>query len=87
MAHGCKLPPIHCRGQLAFSGESVITASTAGGRWVTPPNRAVWIPPLVFHETSASADVTMHSVFVRADLAATLPQAVTRWRCRRCCVR
>lgn len=67
----------HSRGQLAFSGESVITVSTAGGRWVTPPNRAVWIPPQVFHETSASADVTMHSVFVREDLTATLPQAVT----------
>lgn len=35
------------------------------------------MPPLVLHETSASADVTMHSVFVRADLAATLPRAVT----------
>ena len=81
------MPPIHNRDQLAFFGESVITVSTAGGRWVTPPNRAVWMPPLVLHETSASAEVTMHSVFVREDLAATLPQAVTLWRCRRCCVR
>ena len=67
----------HSRGQLAFSGEGVITVSTAGGRWVTPPNRAVWIPPQVFHETSAAADVTMHSVFVDESLAASLPQAVT----------
>lgn len=67
----------HSRGQLAFSGEGVITVTTAGGRWVTPPNRAVWIPPLVFHETSAVADVTMHSVFVQDNIAAGLPRAVT----------
>jgi AraC-like DNA-binding protein len=67
----------HSRGQLAFSGEGVITVSTAGGRWVTPPNRAVWIPPRVFHETSAAVDIHLHSVFVREDLARTLPQAVT----------
>jgi len=46
-----------------------------------PADWAVWIPPLVFHETSASADVSMHSVFVREDLAATLPQAVTAAAC------
>jgi AraC-like DNA-binding protein len=67
----------HRRGQLAFSGEGVITVSTAGGRWVTPANRAVWVPPMVFHETSAAVGVKMHSVFLREDVAATLPQAVT----------
>lgn len=67
----------HSRGQLAFSGQDVITVTTVGGRWVTPPNRAVWIPPSVFHETSAVADVTMHSVFVQEDMAARLPKAVT----------
>ncbi len=67
----------HRRGQLAFSGEGVITVSTAGGRWVTPPNRAVWVPPMVFHETSAAVGVRMHSVFLREDVAQTLPGAVT----------
>jgi len=67
----------HRRGQLAYSGEGVISVVTSGGRWVTPANRAVWIPPGVPHQTLAEPDTRMHSVYIREDLSQFLPKAVT----------
>ncbi|OLF52645.1 AraC family transcriptional regulator [Pseudomonas chlororaphis] len=40
----------HRRAQLLYGATGVMQVSTRQGRWVVPPQHAVWIPPLVAHE-------------------------------------
>lgn len=63
----------HRRGQLVFSGENVVTVTTGRIRIVVPPNRGVWVPPEVPHETMGHGMIRMQSVFVRPDHAGGLP--------------
>jgi AraC-like DNA-binding protein len=64
----------HRRAQLVFSGENVVTVTTGRSRIVVPPNRGVWVPPEVPHETVGHGVIHMHSVFVRPDHAQHLPK-------------
>ncbi|AKA23101.1 AraC family transcriptional regulator [Pseudomonas chlororaphis] len=49
--HGHLLPSHrHRRAQLLYGATGVMQVSTRDGRWVVPPQRAVWIPPQVNHE-------------------------------------
>lgn len=44
--HGHLLPNhTHRRAQLLYGATGVMQVSTTNGRWVVPPQRAVWIPP------------------------------------------
>ncbi|MES3001015.1 MAG: helix-turn-helix transcriptional regulator [Pseudomonadota bacterium] len=63
----------HRRGQLVFSGENVVTVTTGRIRIVVPPNRGVWVPPEVPHETMGHGMIRMQSVFVRPDHLEGLP--------------
>lgn len=40
----------HRRAQLLYGATGVMQVSTRDGRWVVPPQHAVWIPPEVAHE-------------------------------------
>jgi AraC-like DNA-binding protein/mannose-6-phosphate isomerase-like protein (cupin superfamily) len=40
----------HRRAQLLYGTTGAMQVSTTNGRWVVPPQRAVWIPPRVAHE-------------------------------------
>jgi AraC-like DNA-binding protein len=50
--------------QLAWAAAGVLTVLAAGVTWVLPPTRALWIPAGLPHETSASGQATMRSVYV-----------------------
>jgi len=50
--------------QLAWAAAGVLTVLTAGATWVLPPTRALWIPAGLPHETAASGQATMRSVYV-----------------------
>jgi AraC-like DNA-binding protein/quercetin dioxygenase-like cupin family protein len=71
-------PHRHRRAQLVFAARGVMVVSTPEGTWVVPPNRAVWMPPETEHAIRSWGDVAMRTLYIRADLAATLP--------RQCCV-
>lgn len=74
------LPPHgHRRGQLLYAATGVVTAITAEGSWVVPPQRALWIPPGVTHEVRMNGQVSTRSAYVAraAAAAAGLPP-----RCR-----
>ncbi len=43
----------HRRAQLVHAAEGVLVITTAMGRWVAPPQRAVWVPPGVPHAVSS----------------------------------
>ena len=68
----------HPRGQLIYGISGVLTVHTEAGRWVLPPERAVWVPMGVRHRSDITGPVRMRSLFVSPDAAQALP--------RDCCV-
>jgi AraC-like DNA-binding protein len=64
------LPPhAHRRGQLLYAATGVVTAITAEGSWVVPPQRALWIPPGVIHEVHMDGQVSTRSAYVTRPVA------------------
>ncbi len=67
----------HKRGQLLHATTGVIAVSTPHGAWVTPPMRAVWIPPGTPHSVRMIGPVSTRSVMIEPSLSRALDQ-----RCR-----
>jgi len=42
-------PHYHLEGQLLFATRGVLLVETGERRWVIPPQRALWLPPLQEH--------------------------------------
>jgi AraC-like DNA-binding protein len=64
----------HRRGQLIYASAGSILVTADGGSWVVPPQRAVWVPPLVRHCMQAIGRIEMRTLYFdpqRAPLAAT----------------
>jgi len=59
----------HTDHQLAWASAGVLTVLTEGATWVLPTSRALWIPAGRPHETGASAQATMRSVYVPPGLS------------------
>lgn len=66
---------VHDRDQLVYGSNGVMTVRAASGVWVTPPDRAVWIPSGIEHSIQMSGTVAMRSLYFRARLARGLPRA------------
>jgi AraC-like DNA-binding protein/quercetin dioxygenase-like cupin family protein len=67
----------HGRSQLLYPLSGVVTVATSEGRWMVPPEHALWIPARVPHSVEMLGDVKMRSLYVIADAIAGLPE-----RCR-----
>lgn len=65
---------VHDRDQLVYGSNGVMTVHAASGVWVTPPDRAVWIPSGVEHSIRMSGTVAMRSLYFRVRLARELPR-------------
>lgn len=67
--------PDHChtRSQLLYAMTGVVTVTTAAGRWMVPPEHALWLPAGTVHAVDIFGDVEMRSVYVRPDAVAGLP--------------
>jgi AraC-like DNA-binding protein len=59
--------------QLIYGSFGVMTVTTAGGTWVIPPHRAVWVPAGVEHAIELSGSVLMQSLYLAAGVSAALP--------------
>lgn len=69
----------HERAQLLYAVRGVMRVTTAGGVWVVPPQRAVWIPPGISHHVQAQgAALSIRSLYIRRDALEGLPE--------KCCV-
>lgn len=55
----------HPVGQLIYAATGVMTVTTRDGAWVVPPQRAVWVPPLVTHAIRMTGAVSMRTVYVQ----------------------
>ena len=65
----------HPRAQLIYGISGVLTVITEAGRWLLPPERAVWVPAGVEHRSDISGEVRMRSLFVNAEAARDMPGA------------
>jgi AraC-like DNA-binding protein len=67
----------HGRPQLLCAFSGVLTVATSEGRWMVPPEHALWIPAGVAHSVEMIGPVEMRSLYVAPDAIAGLPK-----RCR-----
>ena len=63
----------HAWHQLVYARAGVMTVSTAGGAWVVPPQRAVWMPAAADHEIRCATAVSMRTLYLAPTIAAPLP--------------
>lgn len=66
-------PHRHSRSQLLYALSGVVMVSTGGGRWMVPPEHAIWLPAGVDHAVEMLGAVQMRSVYVRPGAIAGLP--------------
>ncbi len=66
-------PHRHARAQLVYASRGVMTVTAAAGRWVVPPQRAVWMPAGAEHAIRIERDLSMRSLYIRPDAVAGLP--------------
>jgi AraC-like DNA-binding protein/mannose-6-phosphate isomerase-like protein (cupin superfamily) len=67
--HGC--------GQLIFAASGVMKVDTDSGIWVTPPQRAIWVPAYIEHDIRTVSAVSLRTLYLRCDNEDLLPH-----RCR-----
>jgi len=65
----------HREAQLLFASEGVMQVTTPRGRWLVPPDRAVWLPPRVEHAVDVLIDIEMRALLVDAQWLAVHPEA------------
>jgi AraC-like DNA-binding protein len=59
--------------QLIYAVEGVLTIVSAGGRWVVPPQRGVWVPAGTVHRVAARSAYSLCSLYVSRQLRRALP--------------
>jgi AraC-like DNA-binding protein/quercetin dioxygenase-like cupin family protein len=76
-AEGYKVEPhSHRRAQLLHALSGVVMVSTPGGRWLVPPEHAMWLPAGTVHSVEMLGEVRMRSLYVEAGTVAGLPGRV-----------
>ncbi|MBN9249928.1 MAG: AraC family transcriptional regulator [Mesorhizobium sp. 61-13] len=63
----------HSRSQLLHALTGVVLVKTDYGRWMVPPDHAMWIPAGIEHAVEMLGDVSMRSVYVTPDAIDGLP--------------
>ena len=64
----------HSRSQLLHALTGVVLVRTRYGRWIVPPDHAMWIPAGIEHEVDMLGNVSMRSVYVAPDEIEGLPE-------------
>lgn len=64
----------HSRSQLLYALTGVVMVSTDRGRWMVPPEHAIWLPAGTDHAVEMLGDVQMRSLYVWPDAVEGLPQ-------------
>ena len=62
----------HKRAQLVYAASGVMVVKTRESTWVIPPQRAVWVPSRVDHETRTIGQVAMRTIYVAPRTATQL---------------
>jgi AraC-like DNA-binding protein/mannose-6-phosphate isomerase-like protein (cupin superfamily) len=54
---------MHREAQLVYAARGTMQVTTPGGRWLVPPDRAVWVPALLEHSIDVLADIQMRTLY------------------------
>src|ERR1700739_3535327 len=61
---GVRLDPhMHREAQLVYAARGTMQVTTPEGRWLVPPDRAVWVPPRLEHAIDVLADIEMRTLY------------------------
>lgn len=63
----------HVRAQLLHAIHGVVLIKTRFGRWIVPPDHAMWIPAGIVHAVEMLGDVSMRSIYVLPGAIEGLP--------------
>lgn len=66
----------HNRAQLLYARTGVVMVSATKGRWMVPPDHALWIPAGMDHSVEMLGSVSVISVYVRPGAVGVLPEEV-----------
>ncbi|MFI4976713.1 MAG: AraC family transcriptional regulator [Caulobacterales bacterium] len=65
----------HPWGQLAYATSGVMRVVTPGVAWLSPPTRAIWLPPQLPHEIWMQGETAMRTLYIAPEPASALPAA------------
>ncbi|WP_315701070.1 MULTISPECIES: helix-turn-helix transcriptional regulator [unclassified Bradyrhizobium] len=66
---GMRLAPhMHREAQLVYAASGTMQVTTPKGRWLVPPDRAVWVPAHHAHAIDMLSDSEMRTIFFDGDL-------------------
>ena len=54
---------MHREAQLVYAAGGTMQVTTPKGRWLVPPDRAVWVPALLEHSIDVLADIEMRTLY------------------------
>jgi AraC-like DNA-binding protein/quercetin dioxygenase-like cupin family protein len=61
---GVRLDPhMHREAQLVYAASGTMQVTTPKGRWLVPPDRAVWVPARLEHAIDVLADIEMRTLY------------------------
>src|ERR1051326_4305579 len=61
---GTRLEPhLHREAQLVYAARGTMQVTTPKGRWLVPPDRAVWVPARLGHAIDMLADIEMRTLY------------------------
>lgn len=63
-------PHHHVEGQLLFASRGVMLVETESNRWVIPPQRALWLPPLQIHSYNLLSQTDLRAIYFSSSLIA-----------------
>ena len=66
-------PHSHERAQLIFAPTGTMRVITGRAMWIVPPQRALWMPAGTVHGIEMVDRVTMRTLYLREDAAASMP--------------
>src|SRR5271169_5093191 len=58
---------IHREAQLLYAAKGTMQVTTPKGRWLVPPDRAVWVPARLEHAIDVLADIEMRTLYFDLD--------------------
>src|SRR5450631_1865007 len=54
---------MHREAQLVYAAKGTMQVTTPKGRWLVPPDRAVWVPARLEHAIDVLADIEMRTMY------------------------
>jgi AraC-like DNA-binding protein len=66
----------HSDAQLLYAVCGVMQVQTDLGQWTVPPQRALWIPPVIAHEVTMLSDTKMRALYLSPSICPAVQQGV-----------